>query len=220
MPPVEPHSDAISSGVSRSLGASKLEKSADQQSLETVLPAGRAFWKKFILSIVVLLAATVVLAYFFKTPLEEASQWFMGNFGLLGLAGGVVLTDSWALPPMTHEPLLFAAHASGVSYLVIVAVAGTASVCGGMLGYLYGMVLGRSTRVRGFLHRSGVQMILENRPFTVVAVAAFTPLPFAPTTWTAGVLRIPFFPFLLGCCFRYLKIAFYLSIIVAGWGAV
>jgi len=180
-------------------------------------PMGKVFWVKFAVSLLLLMAVAGLLAYFFKDPLTQASKWFMDQFGMWGMVGGIFFTDTWILPPLTHEPLLFFAHASGKSFVHILMVAGTASTVAGVIGYGLGMVAGNSKRVQQFLTKSGVEHLLSKRPFTIVALAAITPLPFAPTTWTAGALRIPFVPFLGGCFARFVKVALYLWLIVQGW---
>jgi membrane protein YqaA with SNARE-associated domain len=66
----------------------------------------------------------------------------------------------------------------------------------------------KTYRVTAFLERYGVW---------AVAIAAFTPFPFAVVTWASGACGLPVKPVLLGSLFRAPKVLLYLTIIVYGW---
>lgn len=172
------------------------------------------------LGLLTLLVVTAALGLLLRHPLSDLSRWFHGSFGLAGLFVGVLFTDTWVAPPLTHEPLLFFAHAAGESFVTIWAVAGTASVVAGPLGYAAGRLLGRFDAVHDLLARSqGLRPLMERRGAAVVAAAAITPIPFAVSTWLAGVVGIPFGSFFAACLVRLVKVGFYLGLIVLGWAA-
>lgn len=174
-------------------------------------------WVRLGVGLVVLILVAGLLGYLFRVPLTQVSAYCVDRFGLVGLFVGVVFTDSWILPPLTHEPLLFFGHAGGLSYAQIFLVAGAASHFSGLVGYSAGALLGRRPAVLQRLEKSGVAPLMARRGAVAVALAAITPIPFAASTWTAGAVGMRLGPFVLACAVRWLKVAVYLTLIVAGW---
>lgn len=170
--------------------------------------------------LVLLLGVSALAAILLREPLTTLAAWFMREMGLLGLFVGVVCTDIWVAPPLTHEPLLFFAHAGGVPFVEIWGVASAASVVAGPIGYLAGALLGRLPFVDRRLNGSGVEKVMARRGAIVVAAAAITPIPFAMTTWLAGAVGVRPLPFFAACLVRVIKVALYLGLIALGWGVV
>jgi membrane protein YqaA with SNARE-associated domain len=172
------------------------------------------------MGLLILLVGTAAAGYVLRAPLTSIADWFVDELGLWGLFTGILLTDSWVAPPMTHEPLLLFALAGGVPFVVIWACASAASVLAGPLGYVLGSLLVRAPFVRRRLSGSSVESVMRRRGAVVVAAAAITPIPFALTTWLAGAIGIPFGTFFAACLVRIVKVALYLGLITLGWGAV
>lgn len=173
--------------------------------------------RRIVVGLVLLLVVSAGLGYLVRAPLTEAAQWFVDELGMLGLFFGVLLVDSWVLPPLTHEPLLFFAYAGGVSYLDVWACAGLASTLAGPVGYLFGRLFGRRGPVARRLQGSGLEALMHRRGAWVVAAGALTPIPFSVTTWLAGAAGMPVLPFLAASMVRFLKVAIYLGLIALGW---
>jgi membrane protein YqaA with SNARE-associated domain len=171
------------------------------------------------IGLLVLLLVTGVLGFVLRNPLTDLAHWFVGELGLYGLFVGVLFTDSWIAPPLTHEPLLLFAHAGGVSFATIWVCASAASVLAGPLGYVLGALLSRVSVVHDKLAGSSIESVMRRRGAVVVAAAAITPIPFAVTTWLAGAVGVAPLPFFAACFVRVAKVALYLSLIVLGWGA-
>ncbi len=190
---------------------------APSPGLAASLGLDRRSLKKILVGLIVLLLATGALGFILREPLARFSLAMVERFGLPGLFVGVMVVDSWVLPPLTHEPLLLFAYAGGVGPWVVFGVASVASVCAGPLGYVLGRLLGRVQRVRDKLDKSALQTLMRDKGALVVAAAAITPIPFAVTTWLAGALKTPFVPFVIACLVRVLKVAVYFGLIVAGW---
>lgn len=172
---------------------------------------------RFALGIVVLIALVGVLGWFFRAPISALAASFVAEFGAPGVFVGMLFVDAYAFPPLAHEPVLFVAHAGGLSFWETVGVAGTGSFLAGPLGYGFGRLLRRVPWVRRQLRRSGVSPVMRKRGVWVVVIAALTPVPFSAATHAAGALRVTFWPFVLACTLRYPKVAAYLAIIRFGW---
>ena len=52
----------------------------------------------------------------------------------------------------------------------------------------------------------------------VLALAAIIPLPFSPMMWVAGIIGMPLERVVIIALLRIVKTAFYLWLIVLGWG--
>lgn len=177
----------------------------------------RAVLIRMALGIVLLVALVGGLGVAFRSPLSALAEAFVTRFGAWGVFVGMMGLDAWALPPLAHEPLLFFAHAGGLGFAEASLIGGTASFLAGPVGYGLGMGFGRVGWMRRQLERTAVARLMRRRGVWVVAIAAVSPIPFSVTTYLAGALRAPFLPFLGACTLRYLKVAFYLGLIVLGW---
>jgi membrane protein YqaA with SNARE-associated domain len=171
---------------------------------------------RLIIGGIVLLSVTGLLGAWVRQPLTELASEAVQGLGLLGLFFGVMFFDSSPLPLIT-EPLLFVAYAGGLDFMTVVVVAGTASFLAGAVGYAGGAFVGRLSFVARWLERVGLAPVMRRRGVLVVATTAVTPLPFAASTWTAGACKVAFIPFVGVCLLRYLKVSFYLGLIVLGW---
>ncbi len=156
----------------------------------------------------------------FRGTIIAMGRGFVSAFGLPGLFMGVIVTDASPLP-LTNEPLVMLAISGGVSAWVIFAVVSAASVTAGLVGYLGGVLVGRGTPLARFIKRRypGFDGFMQRYGVWGVAICAFLPIPFALSTWSAGMLRIGWHRVALASLVRVPKTAFYLWLIMVGWGA-
>ena len=164
--------------------------------------------------LVVMLVGIATIAILAREPLEVAAGGFVDAFGLLGVFVGVLLTDTFVL---THEPILFVAYAGGLGFWPVFAVASSASVLSGLVGWTLGGLLGRTSPVQRMFDRYKIRTFMEAYGFWAVAVAALTPFPFSVATWASGAAQVPLKTVALGSLFRIPKVMFYFLVIVFGW---
>lgn len=181
--------------------------------------APMALLRRVAVGVVVLFALLIGLGVLLKDPVLGMSVAFVDRFGPGGVFMGVVFTDAAPLG-LTHEPILLAGYAGGLSFGTVFAVGAGASVFAGVLGWLCGGLLGRVPTIRRWFKRYRVDAFMTRYGVWAVAVAALTPFPFSIATWSAGIAGLGFGPLLLGCLFRVPKVLFYFGLIVFGWDVV
>ncbi len=164
-----------------------------------------------------ILAIAGACGVLFRGPIERVALAFMERFGLLGVAVGVVITDASPVP-LTSEPILILATGAGVDPWLLFAVSAAASTIAGPVGYLGGRLVGQQG-LRAWLQRRAPRLALFMHRYGVmgVAIAALLPIPFALSTWTAGMSRIRFPGVLAASLLRIPKTGLYLLLIVQGW---
>lgn len=185
---------------------------------EVVLPVGdlslRTMLWRMGVGVAVLFVAVIVLAVVLHEPLTALSLAFVDRFGLVGVGVGVIITDTFML---THEPLLFAAHAGGLGFWATFGVASCASIVAGFLGWFLGNQLGRLAVVQRIFARYRIGAFLQRYGFWAVAVAALTPFPYSAATWASGAAGVSLRTVAIGCLFRAPKVLLYFLLIVVGW---
>jgi membrane protein YqaA with SNARE-associated domain len=174
--------------------------------------------KKMAVGLVILLLAAGVLGVVLRDPLTAASSWFVDRFGLAGVFAAVMFTDTSPLP-LTHEPVLLLGVIAGIDPWVLFAVAATASTLSGPVGYGGGWCVRRSDRFKEWLQRRAPDFTawMQLHGAKGVAVAALLPIPFAVSTWTAGMTGVNLPKVLAASLLRIPKTGFYLLLIVKGW---
>ena len=186
----------------------------DEQVEDNTIPSLAGLMVRLGLGVSTLVAIFALLAWFSRTPLELAAAWFVSRAGLVGVALLVFVVDAL---PLTHEPILFLAWNGGLGFWPVWAAASVGSVCSGGLGWAGGRALSRWSFLTHQFEQHHVTHFLERYGVWAVAIAAFTPFPFALVTWCSGAAGLPLRPVLLGSLFRAPKVLLYLSIIVYGW---
>jgi len=179
---------------------------------------------RLILKTVIGLAALVGISYLcgvvLREPIEFAGQQALDRFGYIGLACGAIFTDSSPLP-MTNEPLVMLAVGAGRPGNEVFAVVSAASVCAGLVGHTAGRTVGNHTALGGWIRRRypGFERFMVRYGAYGVAVCALLPIPFALSTWSAGMMRVALWKVALASLVRIPKTAFYVWLIVQGWTA-
>ncbi len=177
----------------------------------------RRLIRKSLVGLMVILVAAGITGVFLKEPLQSVGASFIDHFGLVGLFFGVILTDASPLP-LTNEPLIFLARGAGVGAWTIFAVVSVASVTAGAVGYWAGRILGERVGLEAWMDRKQPALVHYMRRYGAegVAIAALLPIPFALSTWSAGVLGVRFWRVMAAALLRIPKTGFYVLLIVGG----
>lgn len=179
------------------------------------VPDLRQLFGRLAVAMVLLVVVAYGLSSVLQEPMQAVSDAFVARFGLAGVFLGVAILD--AIPGTFHEPLLILAFDGGVNYGLIVAVAGTASVLAGVIGWGCGRALGRWSVMDRLMLKYRIGPFMRRYGGWAVAVAAITPFPYAITTWGAGAAEVPLSTLIAGSLVRYIKVALYLGLIASGW---
>lgn len=176
--------------------------------------------RKAVVGLIVILAVAGTTGVLFREPLQALGDAFIGRWGLGGLAIGVIITDASPLP-LTNEPLVFLARGAGLDLWTIFGVVSGASVAAGSVGYWSGRVFGGALKLAPWMaHRHpGLTHYMTQYGAEGVAIAALLPIPFALSTWSAGILRVPYGRVFVATLVRIPKTIFYALIIVGGLAA-
>lgn len=166
------------------------------------------------LGLFMLLLVVGALGVLFRDPVERVAEWFVAEFGLLGIFLVVTVVDAL---PLTHEPILLLGYSGGLGFWQVWAAASAGSVMSGVLAWSLGGWLSRFEIVQRQLARYRIDVFLRRYGGWAVAVAAITPFPYSVATWASGAARMPFLPLFLGALARLPKVLIYLSLIALGW---
>ncbi len=177
----------------------------------------RRLVRKMVVGLLIILAVAGLCGVLFKEPLRFVGGAFIDRFGLVGLFLGVVFADASPLP-LTNEPLVFLARGAGVGAWTIFGVVSAASVAAGAVGYGAGRFFGGRFGLEDWMDRRQPALAHYMRRYGAegVAIAALLPIPFALSTWSAGVLHVPFAKVMVAALVRIPKTAFYVALIVGG----
>lgn len=174
---------------------------------------------KALIGLLGLLLFSYLCGVLLRDPIVIASKWVFAKFGLAGLFCGVIVTDASPLP-MTNEPLMLLAVSAGVEPPTVFLTTSVASVTAGFVGYTCGRFFGRALGIGDWIHRRypGFEVFMQRYGAYGVAICALLPIPFALSTWSAGMARVALWRVMLAALVRFPKTAFYLWLIVQGWG--
>ncbi len=177
---------------------------------------------KAVVGLLVLLALSYAIGRFLQEPITVAGTAVLDRFGMVGLFLSVIVTDASPLP-MTNEPLAILAISADRPANLVFAVISVASVCAGLVGYTCGRIAGEATALGAFLRRRypGFTGFMTRYGAYGVAICALLPIPFALSTWTAGMTRVAVHKVAAASLVRIPKTAFYVWLIHVGldWGA-
>lgn len=188
--------------------------SKEESGLPEGVPGLATLARRLLVALVVFGALAFLLAMFVRDPLIALGAGFMDRFGLAGMALGITFLDT--LPGTVHEPLMVLAFEGGEGFWKIVLVAGAASWFSGVVGWAIGRALRTSPFVQRILERYDVGPFMRHYGGWAVAIAAFTPFPFALTTWGAGATGVKLRVLMLGSLMRFPKEILYFAIYAYG----
>ncbi|MFP4644182.1 MAG: YqaA family protein [Spirochaetales bacterium] len=175
-------------------------------------------WKPVALKAIGILAVIAFL-YIALIPLsgefERAGAFLTRNGGLAGVFAYVFIVDTFIVPATLDIifPLVITWAA-----VPVLAVMGTASVMGGICGYLIGRFLNHFAFVRRHTerYRSRGEYLIKRYGIWAVIVAALLPLPFSTISWIAGALQMNVAHFVIGALFRVPRIIATYALLRAG----
>ncbi len=172
---------------------------------------------KLAVGFVVVFALAAVLGAWFREPIEAVGTLAVERYGLLGLAGVVLLIDVTPTP-LSYVPFMFLASAGGLSFEAVLLVSSAASYLAGLSGYLVGRAIGMPPRIERWMadKHPRIRQLLDRRGGWGVAAIGALPLPLALGTWSAGALRVPASQVALALLVRLPKTAVYLVMIHSG----
>lgn len=164
-----------------------------------------------------------LLGWLFREPLLALGQWFVANFGGVGIAIGFFFPDAFTMPVPNDAFTAFGLW-GGMGFWTVVAWGSLGSLSGGSAGWLIGRyLLARSARLQAFIQRRGgeemrAHLVRGGRWF--LAVAAVSPVPYSVTCWAAGATRMPYWEFLSISLLRIPRVAAFLWLIQQGFVSV
>lgn len=179
-------------------------------------PRARRLFLEMVAGLTLLMVGVAALAWWAKDPMTRVSVDLVSAYGALGLMLGVVVADACPVP-IPSAPILLVSYVGGMQFAAVWLLGGLASVAAGPLSYGLGATLGRSRSLSAWTDRAGIRPVMQRYGARLVFAAAISPFPYAATAWVAGATGVPFFPFLLACFGRLLKIGVYLGAAVLGW---
>lgn len=172
--------------------------------------------RRFALALVVLALLIAVVGTWAREPVEAAAAWFVGRYGLFGVAVLVWAIDCFFIH---DEPALLVGWTGGLGFFPVWGAASVASILAGLTGWTLGRLVGPWPPVAALLDRTHVRQLFERHGGRAVAIAAMGPVPYSLTTWAAGAARVPVHELLFGTLFRVPKLGFLLGLIAVGWSA-
>lgn len=90
-------------------------------------PLERMLLVRLLVGLVLLVGGVAALGWAFREPMLAVAQGFVDRLGVWGLFFGMFLIDSYAFPPLAHEPILFFAHAGGIGFYQVAFLGGLGS---------------------------------------------------------------------------------------------
>jgi membrane protein YqaA with SNARE-associated domain len=178
----------------------------------------RALTLRALITIVGLVTFVGGLAWLWRDELIGLGELFVERLGLAGLFLGFFLPDAFPLP-LPHDVFSGLCLIGGVSFPVIVAVGGTASLCGGTVGFHIGRLLSHTPWFQRIMARHGAaaHALVLRYGGPAVAIGALTPLPYFIVCWAAGALEMSYRRFILWSLLRIPRVAIYLWLVQLGF---
>ena len=149
-----------------------------------------------------------LVSVIFRAELHGITEWIFQNVGLGGVFVLLFFADVVASPiPTGSFLLLITATRFPHDWASLVPAIGLVSAFAGYVAFFGGRWLSDSplsTRLFEEFRRKREDSIRKAAP-VAVALGALTPIPFALTCWTAGLLRVPFSRIWAPCLLRVLR---------------
>ena len=174
--------------------------------------------RRLIFGLLGLIAFGAFCAWLFQEQLTHIGEWFIGNFGLWGIAIGTLITDTSPIP-MTSEPLAVLALASNVPVWQLILIMSFASHMGAPVGYTGGYFLGKQHWFQRIVEKRFPNWKDKGADYAIrmVAIGALFPVPYAITTWFAGSVQADFRRVFLVSSFRWVKNLITILLLAGGW---
>lgn len=174
----------------------------------------------FFASFTALFAVVYAALRIFEAQVTAASEFFVEQFGGLGVALGYFVPDAFTLP-LPNDAFSLIGRVGGMSFPAVVFWGTVGSLVGGSVGWLIGKhLIGRWARLQRYFDRVGSRMMARYQQggAWILLAAALTPLPYSIACWGAGAIGMPYARFMLISCSRVFRVAGYLWLIEQGLG--
>ena len=174
--------------------------------------------KKLLLSVIGLIALGGLCGYLFKDIIIRAGTWSVEHFGLEGIALATLLIDSCPVP-MTSEPLILLALGANINWINLALLMSLASHLACIIGHTGGKALRKYPNLVGQIENLFPDIFIFMRENGVhgVLLGALLPIPYAITTWLAGLNSVPFWPVFFASSGRWFKNFVTVALIAWGW---
>lgn len=172
---------------------------------------------RLMLSMGLLLAASVSLSHWLKPELERVSREFYENFGVWGAALGTWLADGFNFPVPPQAYMLLAEAHGAVRQVLPAIVLG--SLAGGVSGYLVAPILTRIVWISAFIERTQprVRKFYDRGWIVASLLLSLSPIAFSWLCYCAALYRLPRRALGLLCLLRIPKLMAYQQLISWGW---
>lgn len=190
----------------------------DAQSAHDSMSA-QAIVRRTIHATIWLLLLSLLAGWLFRDMLTAAGEYLIGAYGGRGVFTSVFFID-WIPIPATPEPVFLLGVSAGMDMTELFVSAASGGVVASLGCYASGAVLERTTPVGDWVHRKYPALVawVQKHGYKGLALAAIIPLPFSPMMWIAGIIGMPLERIVIVSLLRIVKTAFYLYLIVLGWG--
>lgn len=175
-------------------------------------------FKKLALALLLFLLLGGVCSYLFKSEIMYIGESLYEKFGIASLVIGTVITDTSPLP-LTSEPIALiglGAEEKLINIILIMSI--TSHICG-PIGYFCGHLLGKIPNIKTKFRQTlpALYNWIEKHGVKGVGLAALLPIPYALSTWTAGLIGVSFWGVVLASSLRWIKMILTISLLAGGW---
>ncbi len=180
----------------------------------------RGHLKQTAIGLVLFFAILGAIGAIYGQEIEDICHRIFAIFGLGGLWAFVFVNDAIVSPIPPDLALIVFYKSEFKSYWYVwVTLFGLGSTVAGFVGWWLGGQLGK-TRLPAYVFgaklEQGERLMRKFGPWSV-AIGALTPVPFSLTTWTAGILKVPFWSIVIPCLLRVPRFIVYYWIAVAAF---
>ena len=174
--------------------------------------------QKLLVSFIGLIALGGLCGYLFRNVIIRAGTWTVDHFGLEGIAFATLLIDSCPIP-MTSEPLILLALGANINWLNLALLMSIASHLACFIGHTGGKMLQKYPQVVERVEQLFPDIFIFMREHGVhgVLLGALLPIPYAITTWLAGLNNVPLRPVFFASAGRWFKNFVTVALIAWGW---
>ena len=174
--------------------------------------------KRLLLGLVGLIALGTGCAYLFKDLIIEYGQWTVEQFGLEGILFFTMLIDSSPLP-LTSEPLVLLALGAKINPVNLALGMSLFSHLGCLIGWSGGQLLARNEERKKWVINRFPELFdyMDEYGARGVLLGALLPIPYAITTWAAGVTNVPLKDVFIASSGRWVKNCVTVALITGGW---
>ena len=173
---------------------------------------------KLLVGVLLLMLAGVSCAWLFRQEVEYLGNVFIERYGLWGIALGTLICDASPIP-LTNEPLALISLGAGIPFWKLVVTMSCASHTAAPIGYTCGYILGQQVWIKSWIHKKYPDALENGRKYATRAVllGAILPIPYALTTWSAGMVKANFWHVFWAGSLRWIKNIIAVGALAGGW---